>query len=32
MFIIGCDFNSRFQQIAMLDTTTGEQVAKSFVF
>jgi len=24
MFIIGCDFHSRFQQIAMLDPTTGE--------
>ena len=24
MLIIGCDFHSRFQQIAMLDTQTGE--------
>jgi hypothetical protein len=24
MLIIGCDFHSRFQQIAMLDTETGE--------
>src|SRR5271154_5782237 len=24
MMIIGCDFHSRFQQIAMLDTETGE--------
>jgi transposase len=24
MLIIGCDFHSRFQQIAMLDSTTGE--------
>ena len=24
MFIIGCDFHSRFQQIAMLDPSTGE--------
>ena len=24
MHIIGCDFHRRFQQIAMLDTTTGE--------
>ena len=24
MFIIGCDYHSRFQQIAMLDPTTGE--------
>ncbi len=24
MMIIGCDFHSRFQQIAMLDTTSGE--------
>jgi hypothetical protein len=26
MFIIGCDFHSRFQQIAMLDSTTGEVI------
>src|SRR5262245_36987624 len=26
MLIIGCDFHSRFQQIAMLDTQTGEIV------
>ena len=26
MFIIGCDFHSRFQQIAMLDPTTGEVI------
>ena len=24
MIIIGCDFHSRFQQIALLDTETGE--------
>ena len=24
MLIIGCDFHSRFQQIAMLDSETGE--------
>ena len=24
MIIIGCDFHTRFQQIAMLDPTTGE--------
>jgi hypothetical protein len=24
MLIIGCDFHTRFQQIAMMDTTTGE--------
>ena len=24
MLIIGCDFHSRFQQIAMVDTETGE--------
>jgi len=28
MFIIGCDFHSRFQQIAMLDPTTGEVVER----
>jgi transposase len=28
MFIIGCDLHSRFQQIAMLDTTTGEIVTR----
>ena len=28
MFIIGCDLHSRFQQIAMLDTTTGEIVMR----
>src|SRR5438445_4953798 len=26
MLIIGCDFHTRFQQIAMMDTTTGELV------
>jgi transposase len=26
MLIIGCDFHSRFQPIAMLDTTTGEVI------
>ena len=26
MLIIGCDFHSRFQQIAMLDPTTGEVI------
>jgi len=24
MLIIGCDFHTRFQQIAMVDSTTGE--------
>jgi hypothetical protein len=28
MFIIGCDFHSRFQQIAMLDSATGEVVER----
>jgi transposase len=28
MVIIGCDFHTRFQQIAMLDTETGEVVEK----
>ena len=28
MIIIGCDFHSRMQQIAMLDTETGEVVEK----
>jgi transposase len=28
MLIIGCDFHTRFQQIAMLDTDTGELVEK----
>ena len=28
MFIIGCDFHSRFQQIAMLDSTTGEVIER----
>jgi transposase len=28
MFIIGCDFHSRFQQIAMLDPTTGEVIER----
>ncbi len=28
MIIIGCDFHSRFQQIAMLDTETGEIVER----
>ena len=28
MLIIGCDFHSRFQQIAMLDPTTGEVVER----
>jgi hypothetical protein len=26
MIIIGCDFHTRFQQIAMLEVTTGELV------
>jgi transposase len=26
MLIIGCDFHSRFQQIAMVDTETGELI------
>src|SRR5215475_13846667 len=28
MLIIGCDFHSRFQQIAMLDTETGELIER----
>jgi transposase len=28
MLIIGCDFHTRFQQIAMMDTTTGELVER----
>src|ERR1700687_4975149 len=28
MLIIGCDFHTRYQQIAMLDTTTGELVER----
>jgi hypothetical protein len=28
MYIISCDFHTRFQQIAMLDTETGEVVEK----
>jgi transposase len=28
MLIIGCDFHSRFQQIAMLDPTTGEVIER----
>lgn len=28
MMIIGCDFHSRYQQIAMLETTTGEVVER----
>ena len=28
MLIIGCDFHSRFQQIAMLDTTDGEIIER----
>jgi transposase len=28
MIIIGCDFHSRFEQIAMLDTATGEVIEK----
>jgi transposase len=28
MIIIGCDFHTRFQQIAMLDPTTGEIVER----
>src|SRR5215472_19233879 len=28
MLIIGCDFHSRFQQIAMLDTKTGELIER----
>ena len=28
MIIIGCDLHTRFQQIAMLDTETGEVVEK----
>jgi len=28
MLIIGCDFHSRFQQIAMLDPHTGEVIER----
>jgi hypothetical protein len=28
MIIIGCDFHTRFEQIAMLDTETGELIEK----
>ncbi len=28
MIIIGCDFHARMQQIAMLDTETGELIEK----
>jgi predicted flap endonuclease-1-like 5' DNA nuclease len=28
MLIIGCDFHTRFQQIAMVDTTTGEMIER----
>lgn len=28
MFIIGCDFHTRFQQIAMLDFQTGEIIER----
>ncbi len=28
MLIIGCDFHSRFQQIAMLDPQTGEVIER----
>ena len=28
MLIIGCDFHTRFQKIAMMDTTTGELVTR----
>ncbi|MGO9274150.1 MAG: hypothetical protein ACLQOO_28595 [Terriglobia bacterium] len=28
MFIIGCDLHARYQQIAMLDWTTGEVVTR----
>ena len=28
MLIIGCDFHTRFQQIAMLDPTTGEMIER----
>ena len=29
MLIIGCDFHTRFQKIAMMDTTTGELVKQN---
>lgn len=28
MFIIGCDFHTRYQQIALLDDATGELVER----
>ena len=28
MIIIGCDFHTRFQQVAMLDPTTGEMIER----
>jgi len=32
MLIIGCDFHSRFQQIAMLDPQTGDVIATDPTF
>jgi len=29
MMIIGCDFHTRYQQIAMMDESTGELVERS---
>jgi hypothetical protein len=31
MLIIGCDFHSRFQQVAMVDTETGELIERRLV-
>jgi len=31
MIIVGCDFHTRFQQVAMLDPTTGEIVERRLV-
>jgi len=28
MLIIGCDFHTRYRQIAMLDETTGERIER----
>ena len=30
MMIIGCDLHTRYQQVAMLDTSTGEMLEEPF--
>jgi hypothetical protein len=32
MIIIGCHFHTRFQQVAMLDSTTGEVIERRLVY